>query len=74
VSELRIPFSSLRTCAEAEHDARGVRGSPRHPVATLRIGSRAANAIDTAARSLLMLVARDPEGMLAALAAARSAA
>jgi DNA-binding transcriptional regulator YiaG/uncharacterized DUF497 family protein len=44
------------------------------PVATLRNWEQGRNAIDPAARSLLMLVARDPEGTLAALAAARSAA
>lgn len=44
------------------------------PVATLRNWEQGRNAIDPAARSLLILVARDPEGTLAALAAARSAA
>lgn len=43
------------------------------PVATLRNWEQGRNAIDPAARSLLILVARDPEGTLAALAAARSA-
>ena len=41
------------------------------PVATLRNWEQRRNAIDPAARSLLILVARDPEGTLAALAAAR---
>ena len=44
------------------------------PVATLRNWEQGRNGIDPAARSLLILVARDPEGALAALAAARSAA
>jgi putative transcriptional regulator len=44
------------------------------PVATLRNWEQGRNAIDPAARSLMILVARDPEGTLAALAAARSAA
>jgi putative transcriptional regulator len=44
------------------------------PVATLRNWEQGRNAIDPAARSLLILVARDPESTLAALAAARSAA
>ena len=43
------------------------------PVATLRNWEQRCNAIDPAARSLLILVARDPEGTLAALAAARAA-
>jgi putative transcriptional regulator len=43
------------------------------PVATLRNWEQGRNAIDPAARSLLILVARDPEGTLAALAAARAA-
>jgi putative transcriptional regulator len=44
------------------------------PVATLRNWEQGRNAIDPAARSLLLLVARDPKATLAALAAARSAA
>jgi putative transcriptional regulator len=44
------------------------------PVATLRNWEQGRNAIDPAARSLLLLVARDPKGALAALAAARTAA
>lgn len=44
------------------------------PVATLRNWEQGRNAIDPAARSLLLLVAGDPEGTLAALKAARSAA
>jgi len=43
------------------------------PVATLRNWEQRRNAIDPAARSLLILVARDPEGTLAALAAAPAA-
>jgi putative transcriptional regulator len=43
------------------------------PVATLRNWEQGRNGIDPAARSLLILVARDPEGTLAALAAARAA-
>ena len=43
------------------------------PVATLRNWEQGRNAIDPAARSLLVLVARDPQGTLAALAAARAA-
>jgi putative transcriptional regulator len=43
------------------------------PVATLRNWEQGRNAIDPAARSLLILVARDPEGTLAALKAARAA-
>jgi putative transcriptional regulator len=43
-------------------------------VATLRNWEQGRNAIDPAARSLLILVARDPEGALAILAAARTAA
>lgn len=43
------------------------------PVATLRNWEQGRNAIDPAARSLLILVARDPEGTLAALAAACAA-
>jgi hypothetical protein len=57
-----------------QDDAGPVRGRARVPVATLRNWEQGRNAIDPAARSLLMLVARDPEGTLAALAAARSAA
>lgn len=44
------------------------------PVATLRNWEQGRNGIDPAARSLLMLVAQDPEGTLASLKAARSAA
>jgi putative transcriptional regulator len=44
------------------------------PVATLRNWEQGRNAIDPAARSLLLLVARDPEGTLKALAEMRSAA
>lgn len=40
----------------------------RIPVATLRNWEQGRNAIDPAARSLLILVARDPEATLAALA------
>jgi putative transcriptional regulator len=43
------------------------------PVATLRNWEQGRNAIDPAARSLLILVARDPEGTLTALKAARAA-
>ncbi len=43
----------------------------RIPVATLRNWEQGRNAIDPAARSLLMLIARDPRGMLAALRALR---
>ena len=42
----------------------------RIPVATLRNWEQGRNAIDPAARSLLILVARDPEAMLTALAEA----
>ncbi|MEQ1890814.1 MAG: helix-turn-helix domain-containing protein [Alphaproteobacteria bacterium] len=42
------------------------------PVATLRNWEQGRNAIDPAARALLLLVARDPEGTLAVLAAARA--
>jgi putative transcriptional regulator len=44
------------------------------PLATLRSWEDGPDAIDPAARSLLILVARDPEGTLAALATARAAA
>jgi putative transcriptional regulator len=44
------------------------------PVNTLRDWERGSLPVDAAARSLLILVARDPEGALAALAAARAAA
>lgn len=43
------------------------------PVATLRNWEQGRNAIDPAARALLVLVARDPKGTLAALASARAA-
>jgi len=43
------------------------------PVATLRNWEQGRNAIDPAGRALLILVARDPEGALATLAAARAA-
>jgi putative transcriptional regulator len=43
------------------------------PVATLRNWEQGRNAIDPAARALLILIARDPEGTLAALVAARAA-
>lgn len=43
------------------------------PVATLRNWEQGRNAIDPAARALLVLVARDPERALAALAATRAA-
>ncbi len=43
------------------------------PVATLRNWEQGRNMIDPAARALLTLVARDPKGTLAALAAARAA-
>jgi putative transcriptional regulator len=41
----------------------------RIPVATLRNWEQGRNALDPAARSLLIVVARDPESALAALAA-----
>jgi putative transcriptional regulator len=41
----------------------------RIPVATLRNWEQGRNAIDPAARSLLIVVARDPDAALAALAA-----
>ncbi|HEY4263674.1 MAG TPA: helix-turn-helix domain-containing protein [Micropepsaceae bacterium] len=41
----------------------------RIPVATLRNWEQGRNALDPAARSLLILVARDPETVLAVLAA-----
>lgn len=44
------------------------------PAATLRNWEQGRNALDPAARSLLTLVARDPEGTLTTLAVARSAA
>ena len=44
------------------------------PLATLRQWEEGLSPVDPAARSLLILVARDPEGALAALAAARAAA
>ena len=40
----------------------------RIPVATLRNWEQGRNSVDPAARSLLMLVARDPDGVFAALA------
>jgi putative transcriptional regulator len=43
------------------------------PVATLRNWEQGRNAIDPAARSLLILIARDPERMLKTLATARAA-
>ena len=43
------------------------------PLATLRNWEQGRNAIDPAAKSLLILIARDPEGALATLAAARAA-
>ena len=43
------------------------------PLATLRNWEQGGNAIDPAAKSLLILIARDPEGTLATLAAARAA-
>ncbi len=43
------------------------------PVATLRNWEQGRNAIDPAGRSLLILIARDPDAALAALAAARAA-
>ncbi len=43
------------------------------PVATLRNWEQGRNTIDPAARALLVLVARDPGGTLAALATARAA-
>jgi len=43
------------------------------PVATLRNWEQGRNAIDPAARALLVLVARDPKGTLAALASTRAA-
>ena len=44
------------------------------PIATVRKWEHGVSGIDPAARSLLILVARDPESALAALAAARPAA
>lgn len=43
------------------------------PVATLRNWEQGRNSIDPAGESLLILIARDPEGVLSALAAARAA-
>ena len=43
------------------------------PLATLRNWEQGRNAIDPAAKSLLILIARDPEGALATLAASRAA-
>ena len=43
------------------------------PVATLRNWEQGRNGIDPAGKSLLILIARDPEGVLSALAAARAA-
>jgi putative transcriptional regulator len=43
------------------------------PVATLRNWEQGRNSIDPTARSLLILIARDPESALATLAAARAA-
>jgi putative transcriptional regulator len=43
------------------------------PVPTLRNWEQGRNAIDPAAKSLLILIARDPKGALATLAAARAA-
>jgi len=43
------------------------------PVATLRNWEQGRNGIDPAARSLLILIARDPDGTLATLAAACAA-
>ena len=43
------------------------------PGATLRNWEQGRNAIDPAGRSLLILIARDPDATLAALAAARAA-
>ena len=43
------------------------------PVATLRNWEQGRHGIDPAARSLLILIARDPEESLATLAAARAA-
>ena len=43
------------------------------PVATLRNWEQGRHGIDPAARSLLILIARDPEETLATLAAARAA-
>ena len=43
------------------------------PVATLRNWEQGRNGIDPAARTLLILIARDPDGTLATLAAARAA-
>ena len=42
------------------------------PVATLRNWEQGRNALDPAAKSLLILIARDPRGALATLAAARA--
>jgi len=43
------------------------------PVATLRNWEQGRNSIDPAGKSLLILLARDPEAALAILAAARAA-
>jgi putative transcriptional regulator len=43
------------------------------PVATLRNWEQGRNSIDPTAKSLLILIARDPKGTLATLAAARAA-
>jgi putative transcriptional regulator len=43
------------------------------PVATLRNWEQGRNSIDPAGKSLLILLARDPETALATLAAARAA-
>jgi putative transcriptional regulator len=43
------------------------------PVATLRNWEQGRNSIDPAGKSLLILIARDPESTLATLAAARAA-
>lgn len=43
------------------------------PVATLRNWEQGRNGIDPAAKSLLILIARDPDGTLATLAAVRAA-
>jgi putative transcriptional regulator len=43
------------------------------PVATLRNWEQGRNSIDPAGKSLLILIARDPESALATLAAARAA-
>lgn len=63
----RVIRARLKMTQEQFAEALGI------PVATLRNWEQGRNAIDPAARSLLILVARDPQGILAALKAARAA-